>query len=316
MEYRKEDIARVFDEVEKADSIVLFGHVNPDGDCLGSVYGMKRALKEFFPQKKVYAVGSHPKYLEELLDPSDILDEETYKKSLGFIVDVSDGARIEDKNYVLCKKLVCVDHHIANGTYSYPVFRDADAPSATLALARCLLLRYGRIPACSADLFYLGLVTDTDRFRCDSEPGTLEIAKKLIEVGADYRKLYAVLYRQDSASLRFRSYVYDHLKTSGKVTYVKVPRDAYAPLGIEENDASNRVDLISLLDGRPIWAQFTEQEDGSIRVELRSDGHYNVQITALAFGGGGHLAASGCKLRSLEDSEKVVEALNELPEVK
>ena len=98
MEYRKEDIARVFDEVEKADSIVLFGHVNPDGDCLGSVYGMKRALKELFPQKKVYAVGSHPKYLEELLDPSDVVEEETYKKSLGFIVDVSDGSRIEDKN--------------------------------------------------------------------------------------------------------------------------------------------------------------------------------------------------------------------------
>jgi len=312
MEYDPKLVDEIFDEVEKSDSVILFGHVNPDGDCLGSVYGMKEALKSYYPNKHIYAVGSHPKYIESLLEPSDVLDEETYKKSLGFVVDVSDPERIEDKNFSLCKKVVCIDHHILNGKEKFLTLRDTLAPSASFVLTKCLLMRYGKIPASSANFFYLGLVTDTGRFQYDSEPETFEIAKKLVQLGADYRNLYSKLYVQSSASLRFRSYVYSNFKASGNVSYVLVPRSAYESLGMEQNQASNQVNLLSLLDGRPIWVQFTEQDDSSIRVEFRSDGHYNVQKAAVAFGGGGHFAASGCKLKSLDEAEKVVAYLNTL----
>ena len=58
MNYYDDEREQVFSELEKADSIVIFGHKNPDGDCVGSVLGMKHALKTLFPTKKVYAVGS------------------------------------------------------------------------------------------------------------------------------------------------------------------------------------------------------------------------------------------------------------------
>ena len=56
MNYYDDEREQVFSELEKADSIVIFGHKNPDGDCVGSVLGMKHALKTLFPTKKVYAV--------------------------------------------------------------------------------------------------------------------------------------------------------------------------------------------------------------------------------------------------------------------
>ena len=40
----------VFEKIEKADSIVIFGHVNPDGDCVGSVFGLKKELQYLFPK--------------------------------------------------------------------------------------------------------------------------------------------------------------------------------------------------------------------------------------------------------------------------
>ena len=47
---------QIYKKIKKYDSIVIFGHVNPDGDCYGSQIGLKEAIKATFPKKKVYAV--------------------------------------------------------------------------------------------------------------------------------------------------------------------------------------------------------------------------------------------------------------------
>ena len=56
MNYYDDEREQVFSELEKADSIVIFGHKNPDGDCVGSVLGMKHALKTLFPTAEKTAV--------------------------------------------------------------------------------------------------------------------------------------------------------------------------------------------------------------------------------------------------------------------
>jgi phosphoesterase RecJ-like protein len=70
------------------------------------------------------------------------------------------------------------------------------------------------------------------------------------------------------------------------------------------------VNLLSLLDDHPMWAFFIEQEDGVIRVELRSDGEYDVQKVAVQFGGGGHVPASGCRLTSFDQIPDVLRVMN------
>ena len=42
MNYTENEIKAVFDKLEEASSIVIFGHKNPDGDCVGSVFGLKK----------------------------------------------------------------------------------------------------------------------------------------------------------------------------------------------------------------------------------------------------------------------------------
>lgn len=312
MEYTKEALKTVMEPILEADSIILFGHVNPDGDCLGSTLGMRHALKELFPNKKVYAVGSHPAYLEKLLEPSDVLTEDIYRSSLALIVDVSSPNRIEDKNYELCPKKVCFDHHIASDEVSFPVFRDEEAPSCTYVLAKSLKTWFGKIPSSAAYYLFLGLVTDTGRFQYDSKPETFALAAELVSYGVDYRDVYNKLYVQTSKGIKFRSYVYSHFIQDGNVSYVLVPKEAYQSLGIEANEASSQVNLLAGIDGKPLWAEFAEQPDGSIRVELRGNGHYNVQKAAIAFGGGGHFSASGCRLDSFDKAKEVVAFLNGL----
>lgn len=306
----------VFKAMEEADSIVFFGHKNPDGDCVGSVMGMKHAIMELFPDKKVYGVGTHPSYLPSFIEEADQISDEVIENSLAVVVDVSDSYRVEDQRFLKAKKIVCVDHHIKSSEVDFPVYRVEDAPSATWVLSKCLLDFYGKIPSSAAPYLFVGLITDTGRFQFDSEPETLEIAEKLILAGTDYKSIYRDLYKQKSVDLRFRSFVYSHFVFDGLVTYVEIHKENYLPLGMTENDAGSKVNLISQLDNHPIWVSFCEQNDGQIRVEFRSDGSYDVQQVAVKFGGGGHLCASGCRLDSFDKVKEVVAACNQAKKIK
>lgn len=314
MEYFDNEREEVFEALEQADSIVIFGHKNPDGDCVGSVLGMKHALLSLFPEKKVYALGTHPSYLP-VEEESDVISDDVIENSLALMVDLSDLDRVEDQRILKAKKIVCIDHHMKQYEPTFPVLRDEKAPSATFIIAKCLLLRYGKIPSkMCAYYLYMGLVTDTGRFQFDAEPQTLEIAGKLVSYGFDYKSMYNSLYRQSSIDLKYRSVIYQRFQFSGRVTYCLMDAKTYTELGLSQNDASGKVNLLSMLDDHPLWAFFTEQDDHTIRVELRSNGKYNVQKVATQFNGGGHFAASGCRLESFARVNEVLEALNQLEE--
>ncbi len=315
MSYFDEEREQVFSALEKADSIVIFGHKNPDGDCVGSVLGMKHALNALFPEKKVYAVGTHPAYLP-VTEESDDVSDETIENSLALMVDLSDLDRVEDQRILKAPSIVCIDHHMKQYDVSFPIVRDEKAPSATFIIAKCLMLRYGKIPTSQcASYLYMGLVTDSGRFQYDAEPETLEVAGKLVSYGVDYKSMYNALYRQSSLDLKYRSIIYQNFKFDGLVTYCLMDKKTYQELGLTQNEASGKVNLLSMLDDHPIWAFFTEQEDGTIRVELRSNGKYNVQKVATQFSGGGHLAASGCRLETFDRVQEVLDALNKAEQI-
>ena len=311
MSYFNNEIESVFSKIEQADNIVIFGHKNPDGDCVGSVMGLREALRTLFPNKTIYGVGTHPSYIAPCVVDSDVVSDEFIKSALAVMVDLSDLDRVEDQRILTAKEIVCIDHHVKQVDVNFPIIRDELAPSATFIITKCLLERYHKIPSqLAAKYLYMGLVTDTGRFQFDSEPETLEVAKSLIEHGFDYKEIYSILYRQSSSDLKFRAVVYSNFKFDGLVSYVCISKKMYEEIGLTQNEAGGKVNLLSLLDNHPMWAAFTEQDDGTIRVELRSNGHYNVQKVAIIFGGGGHIPASGCKLTTFDDVPKVLEALN------
>ncbi len=307
---------QIFLAVEDNDSIVVFGHKNPDGDCLGSVQGLKEALREYYPKKRIYSVGTYPSYIGAFAGKDDEVTDDIIRNSLAFMVDLSDLERVEDQRIHMAKSIVCIDHHMQNNILPFPVYRNDKAPSATFIIASLLYKRFKEISPLTATYLYLGLVTDSGRFQFDSEPATFAIAAKLVKSGAKYKEIYRELYKQSSIDLKYRSFIYQNFQFDGLVTYCVVHKEDYKALGLDQNDASGKVNLLSMLDGHPIWAFFIEQDNGVIRVELRSDGTKNVQKVATAFGGGGHIPAAGCRLTDFADVSKVVAALNLAEEVK
>ena len=48
----------ILKQIEKYDSIVIYGHLNPDGDCYGAQVGLKEVILANYPHKKVYVTGT------------------------------------------------------------------------------------------------------------------------------------------------------------------------------------------------------------------------------------------------------------------
>ena len=58
--------------IEEHDSIVIFGHPNPDGDCFGSQIALRDTIRLNFPNKKVFAVGSGIRRFRKYICEMDI----------------------------------------------------------------------------------------------------------------------------------------------------------------------------------------------------------------------------------------------------
>ena len=304
---------QVWNRIKEFDSIVIFGHINPDGDCYGSEIGLKNAIKDNFKDKKVYAVGTGYPRLFPLMGALDIVDDETIKNSLAIVVDTSNQDRVEDQRFKTALDVIKIDHHIAQEHFGNPELLETDRISAT-ELITCMLVENDAYISKEAAMgLFLGLVTDSGRFLYQPiKPDTYRLAARLVETGIECDKIYDLLYEVDEKMLRFKGYIYSHYKKSkNNIAYLVLPKEDLKKLDVDYNLGASQVNSIANIKGCPAWVFFSESETGLVRVELRSK-NINVQECAVKFGGGGHLHASGCRLDALEDYKYVIEVLDKM----
>lgn len=308
-----ERAVEILNDIEKYQSIVICGHVDPDGDCVGSRLGLKTILKDNFPEKKIYVLGSTPDNLKDIAEKSDEVASEVIKESLILLVDLSDLNRAEFQEIRNGAKIDIIDHHIPSpGVENILAYRLVDAPSATFVIFDFATQTGLEISQKAAAYLYLGLITDTDRFLLDSKVDTFKMAISLIDCGVNPQDLYSKLYVPSEASLKFKAFVYSNYRFTDSTCYLVVKKDDYLSLGLSSNDIANEVSLLAGLGKKRYQAFFVERENDRVRTELRSDGSRDVEKIASHFSGGGHYAASGCQLDELADYKKVLAYIDEV----
>lgn len=304
---------QVWEKIKKAEVITIFGHVIPDGDCYGSILGLKNLILASFPNKKVFALGSGlPKYFS-LVGMMDIATDEDIKGSLAIVVDLANLARIEDTRYSLASDIIKIDHHQFAEHFGEPEIIKTEFCSATSIIADMADTLNLPITKEAALPLFLGMVTDSGRFLYQPIiPRVYELACKLINTGIDIKSLYDIMYEVDEKILRFKGWCCcNYKKSKNGVIYLPIPKEIIHEFGLDFNTCASMVNCVSGVPGSPIWVFFSESDSGEVRVEFRSKG-VPVQPTAVKFGGGGHLQASGCKLDTLEDHTLVVKELDKV----
>ncbi len=289
----------ILKKIKEYNRIIIFGHERPDGDCIGSQYGLYNIIKETYPNKEVYVTGEVSDYVSFIGKPT-MVDESLFKGSLAICVDCANGDRLSDKRYKECDYSIKIDHHINVDSFCDYEYVDTKSPACAQIITEFFLTYKDelKINKEAAEALYVGIVTDTGRFKYDSTTSkTHRIAATLLDYGVNIGKIDNELSVETIDSLKLRGYCLNTFKvTEHGFAYLIMKRETIEKFGVSDEDAANQVTCISTIEGCPSWAMFIEYPD-QIRIRLRSRGPV-VNLLAEEYSGGGHPKAAGAKLPS------------------
>ena len=301
---------RIYERIANAPVIMLFRHVRVDGDCVGATKGLARIIRLTWPEKQVYIIDDeHSNYLAFLGDDDAPVDDAVYAGALGIVIDVGNQARISNQKYALCRELIKIDHHIDREPYGDLSWVEEERSSACEMIAAFYEAFADRlkIDSQAATCLYTGMVTDSGRFLYEGVKGeTMRLAGLMLDQGIDTQRLYAHLYLRSFDELRFKAQVYSQMQvTENGVAYIHVTREMQEQFGLTQENAGNAVSFLSDIRGILCWIAFIDTPTEEIRVRLRSR-FAAINMIAEQYGGGGHAMASGAKVFSQEEKQRLI----------
>ena len=298
----------IINQIEKYDIITLYRHKGPDGDAYGSQIGLKELILKNYPHKQVYCLGEECEEYIKIAGTFDKVDDETVKKSLAIVLDVGDIDRIDDERVKTALDIIKIDHHIKTQTFGNPEWIETKSSSTCEMIV--YLARYAKwdISVKGANALYLGMTTDANRFLYTFSPRMFDCAKWLIRKGAQAEWIYNTIYQDKEIDARF----YGYCKSAFTLTPYGVGYNKLYPEIVKKYNVpgtgAGHVNAMANIEGVEVWAQFTENEDGTIRAETRSRG-VPVNLVCNQFGGGGHLRAAGATLLNWDEVDVMLEKL-------
>ncbi len=303
----------IYNAIKENNKIIIHRHTKPDGDALGSQMGLKEAIISTFPEKSVFVIGDmNERY--SWMGNMDQIDDAEYNDALVIVVDCGSEKLISDERYKLGHQLIKIDHHIPQGEYGDIVHVDTSFESCAGIVAEMVFKMKMKISDLGASLLFTGIVTDSGRFRYSSANAkTYSIVSKLMKHKIDTEYIYNKLYTEKLATIRLRAYLTTQFKiTEYGVAYLINTKEDVEKYNTTVFDISRgMVNIMAGIEEVKVWANFTEDVDGKVYVELRSSG-LNINQVAVKFGGGGHLQASGCTIDNLDMINSVIEELNKV----
>ncbi len=288
--------------IDQAGKIVILGHVNPDGDCVGSCLAVYNYIKEWDSTKAVTVRLERAPSKFSYLSGFDAIEteagEETY--DLCICLDSSDEERLGDFKSCFDRsaKTICIDHHITNRGYAQENVIDGHASSACEVVYG--QLDESRISKRVAECIYTGIIHDTGVFKySNTSRKTMEIAGKMMEKGIDFGTIidgsfYKKTYMQ--SQILGRALLESITFLDGRCIFSVVRKKDMDFYGVDKSDLDGIVDQLRVIDGIECAIFLYETGIHQFKVSLRSNSIVDVSRIAAYFGGGGHVRAAGCTM--------------------
>ena len=304
---------RIDDYLVNISSAAIAGHLNPDGDCVGSCCGLYSYITDNYPDMEVDL------YLEDYKSVFCFLKgTESVKKSYSgkrydrvFLLDVSSTERIGVSGDLLHagKDSICIDHHISNSGFANVNIIEPTASSAAEVLYT--LLDPERVSSDTAAAIYTGIVHDSGVFQYSStSKRTMQIAGELMEKGIPYTDIVQESFygRTYSASRILGCALYRMRRLlEEKCVYTYLTQEDLETCGATKTDIDGISAQMKLTYGVETAVLIYPSDDNSCKVSMRSSSTADVSRVAQQFGGGGHVHAAGCTLPVLpENAEEVI----------
>ena len=300
--------------LEKAKNIVIFGHVNPDGDAMGSTLGLFNYLKNSSKNPQVVIPNEFPDFLKWMPGASEVnIFEQNDEKVKGIIehadlliiCDFNDLKRLSKLNkFVETQNVskVMIDHHPQPTDFADICFSDVSVSSASELVFEVLQQLSGNkfIDTNVADCLLTGIITDTGVFNHNSEtPRTYEIMAELIRLGGNKQKVIDNVYNTNTLNrlrllgnnlLNGMSY-YPQFASA----FIVLSKADQQKFDYQFGDTEGHVNIPLSIKDVNFSALFIEKDE-YIKISFRSKDPFDVNLFARKYyHGGGHKNAAGGK---------------------
>ena len=306
---------QILKKIKEFNTIILHGHTRPDGDCIGSQYGLYYLIKANWPEKNVIITGESSEYVGFIGKPTILEDESLFDDALSICVDCAVADRLSDTRFTKAKYSIKIDHHIPVEDYGDYQYVDTTAPACAQIIAELYMKFKDELvmPKEAATALYTGILTDTGRFKYDSvNARTFNAAAVLVDAGISLSYIDEKLSVETLNTLKLKGYCLSNFNIAPNgFAYLKMTRDVIEAHGVSDEDAAAQVSTISTIEGSPVWALFIEYPGNEIRIRLRSRGPA-VNELANEYHGGGHAKACGCKLETWDDLEGFIQKADQI----
>lgn len=307
--------------LRRAGSVVVCGHVRPDGDAIGSVLGMTLALRaagipavptlaDAKPAPSTYSfMPGHSLYVQ-------VDDLEAPEVFVALDTPVPERLGIARPLMEAAGTTVLFDHHPDAVSYADHCVCDFRA-AATAELVWNFLETLDVKPTREiAFPLYVALMTDTGRFSYDNTSAeAFKTAAKMLEAGVDPAEASRLVYQERSRAsldLEARALARLMVENGGRVAWTYLTDEDFAETGALPEEGEHLPDAVRVLGGIDV-ALLLRQRGTEVRGNLRAKTGADVSAVARALGGGGHHAAAGFTIEDADVQSVIRRILSMLP---
>jgi phosphoesterase RecJ-like protein len=299
----------LFDKIRAANTIIIMGHKNPDGDSLGACMGLRHLILGNLGKKAdVIYDGNLPFKYDFMPGRKEFVYAEKLNRKeydLAIVLDTSiirQLGEVQEFFFRNARDTVKIDHHKTGEDFAgLNIVQGSFVATCEMIYEMAAAADWAINPD-AANCLYLGVYTDTGGFSYIDNSNSLRVAAELVDHGVDARQIQPnlnILTRGDilaeAEALASAEFFYD-----GRLAVVSVTNKLYKKLDSGEVPLMMRMRDVRGVRVLAILKQATPAE---IRVSFRSESIV-VRSVAEKLGGGGHDMAAAANIRASLDIVK------------
>lgn len=304
------NIERIKREIVESRFVIIACHVNPDGDCIGSLLALGLGLSSI--GKKVYMVSQDgvPLRYRKLPGAHKVRKRIDKVPDMAITVDCNAKEMVGRPFNIIrkAKYILEIDHHEYRKPFGNLFLIDTKAAAVGEIVYRLLKYLNINITKDIAQNILTSIIVETNSFRLPMvRPLTFRICDRLLGTGVDYHKLSELVYWSKTRQAAVLSGIcmskLAFLKNDKIAWSIASKKDFSNVKGKDEDIDAVANDILSIKTVK-IAILFREKTARVLRVSLRSKGGINVASLAYRYGGGGHFDSAGCHIANKKGAIK------------
>lgn len=299
---------KLFKKLHEAQTVAIFMHINPDGDCIGSSLALYGYLTNL--GKTAHCFLEEGNAIKDTLFFLPYIDRinaaELKHYDLGIAVDCGSANRLGNNSFIRfskCDQHTVIDHHETSDPFVDDIILDPKAASTTQILYRIFkAFDKKAIDKNIATLLFAGLMTDSGALSFSSTTAECyRTAAELCEYGINNYEIIRKLFKEVKESVFIlTNRVLNNAKffADGKIGVISFMNKDFAETGTSQEDTDGIINRIIDIKEVKIAISIAEVDGRSYKIGIRSKDRVDSGALAKVFGGGGHFYASGCRINA------------------